>query len=58
MILLIMENIGLKLIAIVIFSGIWGWVVFGAKFSEDKTFVKIVATLVYLSAIYNMLSKW
>ena len=28
------------------------------KFSEDKTFVKIVATLVYLSAIYNMLSKW
>ena len=53
-----MENIGLKVIAIVIFSGIWAWVVFGANFSEDKTFVKIVATLVYLSAIYNMLSKW
>ena len=53
-----MENIWLKVLPIVIFSGIWAWVLFGAKFSEDKTFVKIVATLVYLSALYSMLSEW
>ena len=53
-----MENLSLKILAILIFSGLWGWVVFGAKFSQDKTFVKVVATLVYISALYTLMSDW
>ena len=53
-----MENIKVKVIGLLVISGIWAWVVFGAKFSEDKTFVKVVGTLVYIAALYQMLSNW
>ena len=47
-----------KVIGILILSLVWGWVLFGAKFSEDKVFVKVVATLVYIAALYQMLGDW
>ena len=47
-----------KVIGILIFSLVWGWVLFGSKFSEDKVFVKVVATLVYIAALYQMLGDW
>jgi len=53
-----MENIWLKVLAIIVFSGIWAFFVFNEKIKVDKTATRIIATIVYVGALYQMLSNW
>ena len=53
-----MENIWLKILGIVIFSGIWGFFVFNNEIKVDRIPTIIFATIAYIAALHQMMINW
>ncbi len=45
-------------ITLVIIAFFYAWVIFGAKYTEDKIFIRIIATGLLWAFFYGILPNW